>query len=40
MLSTKVIQATKSQDEKEWIIEVQKIGHDDNDDKKSLVCDN
>ena len=39
MLSTKVIQATKSKDGREWIIEVQKIGHDGNDDRESLVCD-
>jgi dimethylaniline monooxygenase (N-oxide forming) len=39
MLSTKVLQATKSKDEKEWIIEVQRIGNDGNDNIESLVCD-
>lgn len=39
ILSTKVLQATKNEDGSEWNVEVQKIGHDDNKNKESLVCD-
>lgn len=39
MLSTKVLQATKSEHGKEWIVEVQKIGPDGKNDGESLVCD-
>jgi len=38
MLSTKMLQATKSKDEREWVIQVQKIGNDGHD-SSSLVCD-
>jgi dimethylaniline monooxygenase (N-oxide forming) len=39
ILGTKALQATKSEDEKKWIIEVQRIGHDGNNDRESLVCE-
>lgn len=39
MLSTKVLQATKSKDEREWVIQVQKIGNDSHDSRDNLVCD-
>ena len=39
MLSTKVLQATKSEHGKEWNVEVQKIGPDGKNDRESLVCD-